>query len=157
MRFSALRPTSIVTLGVLVLLPACVTKPVQPTATAQAPQPVVAPTMTIERFMRAVNQNDLNTMARLFGTRDGPINRAWPAKEVDERMRLLATVLRHNDYAIGQEDIVPGRRSEATQFTVNVTVGQRVVPVPFVLVRSAQAPEWLIENIAIDRLTRGGA
>jgi hypothetical protein len=156
MRISALRQTSIATLGMLVLLSACVTKPVQPTPTAQAPQPVIAPTMTIERFMRAVNQKDFLTMARLFGTRDGPISRTWPEKEVDDRMRLLAEVLRHNDYAIGQEDIVPGRRTEATQFTVNVTVGQRRVPVPFVLVRSTQAPEWLIETIAIDRLTRGG-
>jgi hypothetical protein len=101
-----------------------------------------------------VNQRDLLTMARLFGTREGPVARSWPAKEVDERMGVLANVLRHNDYVIGREDIVPGRRSEATQFTVNITAGGHTVPVPFVLVRSVQEPEWLIEEIGLVPLTR---
>jgi len=155
MRSSALLPTSVLILGVLTLLPACATQPAPATAASQAPQAVVAPTMTIERFLRAVNQQDLLTMARLFGTREGPVTQTWSGKEVDERMRLLANVLRHSDYAIGREDIVPGRRGEATQFTVNIKVGERIIPVPFILVRSARVPEWLIENIAIDRLTRG--
>lgn len=155
MRSSAARLTSVLILGMLGILPACGSQPAPATAAGQAPQPGVAPTMTIERFMRAVNQKDLNTMARLFGTREGPVTKTWTAKEVDERMQVLAAVLRHNDYEIGQEDVVPGRRNEATQFTVNITIGKRVVPVPFVLVRSALEPVWLIENISVDKLTRG--
>jgi hypothetical protein len=143
-------------LGMLVLLPACVTKPASSGSAGSAAQAAVAPTMTIERFLRAVNQNDLDTMARLFGTREGPITRTWNQKEVDDRMVLLANVLRHSDYVIGPEELVPGRRDEATQFTVNMVLGEKTVPVPFLLVRSAREPEWLIENIAIDRLTRGG-
>jgi hypothetical protein len=154
MRFSAVRPIFGLVLGLLVVLPACGSKPVPASAAGQAPQPAYAPTMTIERFMRAVNQRDLNTMARLFGTREGPVAQIWASKEVDERMRVLSNVLRHNDYRIGQEDIVPGRRGEATQFTVNMTVGERVVAVPFVLVRSTPESGWLIESIAIDKVTR---
>jgi hypothetical protein len=154
MRMSAVRSISVCFLGLVLVLPSCTTKTAAVTPAAQAPQAVVAPTMTIERFMRAVNQRDLQTMARLFGTREGPVARTWNAKEVDERMRILAEVLRHNDYKIAQEDIVPGRRDEATQFTVNITVGSRIVPVPFVLVRSAQEPEWLIEDIKIQLITR---
>src|SRR5919106_4545130 len=103
MTFMRIRPAIVLVVGIVVL-PACGTKPAPPTPAAQAPQTAFAPTMTIERFMRAVNQKDFNTMARLFGTREGPVTRTWNAKEVDERMRLLAEVMRHNDYKIGQED-----------------------------------------------------
>jgi hypothetical protein len=154
MRLSAVRPIFVLVLGLLVVLPACGSKPVPASSAGQAAQPAYAPVMTIERFMRAVNQRDLNTMARLFGTREGPVTQTWSAKEVDERMKVLAEVLRHNDYAIGREDVVSGRRGEATQITVNITRGQRVVGVPFVLVRSARESDWLIENIALDKLTR---
>jgi hypothetical protein len=146
-----------IVLGMLLLLPACGTRREPASSAGQAPQAVVAPTMTIERFLRAVNQSDFETMARLFGTREGPITLTWKQKEIDDRMVLLANVLRHNDYAIGPEQLVPGRRNEATQFTVNMVVGGKTIPVPFILVRSAREPEWLIENIAIDRLTRGGS
>jgi hypothetical protein len=141
----------------LVLLPACASQSAPASSAARAPQAVVAPTMTIERFLRAVNQNDIDTMARLFGTREGPIQLTWGRKEIDDRMVLLASVLRHSDYAIGSEEMVPGRRNEATQFTVNIVLRDRTVQVPFTLVRSIREPEWLIENIGIDRLTRGGS
>jgi hypothetical protein len=118
-------------------------------------QTVIAPTMTIERFLRAANQNDLDTMASLFGTRDGAIAVTWPRQEIDSRMFLLASVLRHSDYTIGAEQIVPGRREEATRYQVRLTVSGERVDVPFTLVRTARSREWLIEDIDIERVTRG--
>jgi hypothetical protein len=145
------RSARLLAVGALVLLPSC-----GGSAQPQQAQPVVAPAMTIERFLRAVNQNDLDTMARLFGNRDGSVSRAWSKKEVDDRMFLMASILRHSDYTIGPEQIVPGRRGEAAQFAVTLVVqNNRRVQVPFTLVRSQRDTEWLIEDIPIDRVTRG--
>jgi hypothetical protein len=146
MRLSAARFTGLL-LGV-VLLPACVTTTVQPPQQTTA----LAPAMTIERFLRAANQNDLDTMGALFGTRDGSITRTWSRKEVDERMFLLASLLRHSDYNIGSEQIVPGRREEATQYTVQLSLAHGPAQVPFTLVRT-RGNEWLIEQIGIERIT----
>jgi hypothetical protein len=144
------RPARLLAVAALLLLPSC------GNPRPQTPQTVVAPTMTIERFLRAVNQNDLDTMARLFGNRDGSVTRSWTKKEVDDRMFLMASVLRHTDYTIGPEQIVPGRRDEAALYNVTLVFdNNRRVQLPFTLVRSQRAPEWLIEDIPLDRVTRG--
>lgn len=118
--------------------------------------PAVPPTLTIERFLRAANENDLDTMISLFGTREGSVRGKWSKQEADGRMFLLASVLRHRDYTIGPEQIVPGRRGEAAQFTVRlVTTQDGTVQVPMTVVWSRQG-QWLIENIPVDRITRPG-
>ena len=113
----------------------------------------VGPAMTIERFLRATNQNDLDTMASLFGNRDGPVTRVWSEKEVDERMLIFTSVLRHTDYQIVGEEVVAGRRGEATQLNVQMVIQGDSVQVPFTLVRTGNQ-NWLIENIGIERVTR---
>jgi hypothetical protein len=148
MPFSAARFTGLL-LGAVVLLSACAG------AAPRSPENALAPTMIIERFLRAANQNDLDTMGSLFGTRDGAINRTWSRKEMDERMFLLASLLRHTDYTVGGEQIVPGRREEATQYMVRLVVAQGPAQVPFTLVRT-RANEWLIESIGIERITHPG-
>lgn len=135
----------------LALLSACATA--RPPATQQAG---VAPAMTIERFLRAASENDLDTMSGLFGTREGAIDQTWPRDESDARMFLLASILRHSDYAILGEQIVPGRRDEATQFMVRLTSDEQQSVVPFTLVRTTRQQHWLIENIGIENVTRGG-
>jgi hypothetical protein len=112
----------------------------------------LAPTMTIERFLRAANQNDLDTMAGLFGTRDGPVSRNWSRREIDDRMFLFASLLRHSDYTISGEQIVPGRREEATLYNVRLVLEQGPVQVPFTMVRT-RTDQWLIEEIGIERIT----
>jgi hypothetical protein len=149
MRLSAVRHPGLL-LGALVLLSACASAAPEPPA-----QSAVAPTMTIELFLRAANQNDLDTMAALFGTREGPVTRVWTRKEIDDRMFLFASLLRHADYSISAEQIVPGRRGEATQYTVSLALRQGTVPVPFVLVQGPNR-QWLIENIEIERITHPG-
>ena len=114
----------------------------------------VGPALTIERFLAATNQNDLDTMASLFGTRDGSVTRTWSQKEIDERMLIFASVLRHTDYTIAGEEVVAGRRDEATQLNVDMVIQGDTVQVPFLLVRTG-GQDWLIENIGIERVTRG--
>lgn len=113
---------------------------------------VVAPAMVLERFLRAANTNDLDTMAQLFGTRDGPWARTVSKKDADDRLFVIASVLRHTDYQIVGEQIVPGRRDEATQLVVQLTQGENRYEVPIILVQSKNSG-WLVENIPLERLT----
>jgi hypothetical protein len=150
MRLSAARRTGLLLVGAMVLFPSCAPATVGPREATLAPQ------MTVERFLRAANQNDLDTMAALFGTRDGSITRSWNRREIDDRMFLLASLLRHSDYRIESEQIVPGRRDEATQFNVQLVVAQGPVSVPFTLVQTARGGQWLIELVGIERITHPG-
>jgi hypothetical protein len=121
------------------------------TSTA-ATDSVLAPAMVVERFLRAANSNDLDTMARLFGTRDGAIAQRESQKDADDWMFALASVLRHTDYQILNEQIVPGRRQEATQLVVRLVIGDLRYDLPFTLVQSRRSG-WLIENIPVDLMT----
>jgi hypothetical protein len=141
------RPAALL-IGTLLIVSAC--------SSAVRRDPAVPPSLTIERFLRAANENDLDTMISLFGTREGSVRGTWTKQEADQRMFLLANVLRHTDYTIGPEQIVPGRRDEAAQFNVRlVTQRDGTVQVPMTLVWSRDR-QWLVENIPVDRITRPG-
>jgi hypothetical protein len=126
---------------------ACVSREVAPAVPA-----VVAPTLVIEQFMRAVNTNDVETMARNFGTRDGSVLRLDPRRQTEERMFAIASILRHQDYSFQGDEIVPGRRDEAVQILVRVVTAQSNAIVPFTMVLSRHG-SWLVESIALERLT----
>jgi hypothetical protein len=114
--------------------------------------PEVATQLVIEQFLRAVKSNDLDTMARLFGTVDGSILNRDPQDLVDEQMFALASILRHDSFTIQRFDIVPGRRDEATRAIVNMKIGDRRVDVPYTLVWSNDGT-WMIEQIGIQAIT----
>jgi len=115
----------------------------------------MAPALAVERFLQAVNSQDLTTMGRLFGTANGPIIDRDPRAEVEKRMFAIASILQHSDYSIEGERIVPGR-PDATQLIVRMSVdeGRRQVPVAYTLVRSKRGA-WLIEVIDLEAITRG--
>lgn len=145
-------------------LTACVTKVESPAGAApeRASQPsgprmvggaapALATSLTIEQFLRAVNAKDLDTMARLFGTRDGSIALRDPRQQVEDRMFALAVIMEHQDYSIDGGEIVPGRRDEATQVFVRMNAQGKNVRVPFTLVWSRDS--WMIEQIGIEAIT----
>jgi hypothetical protein len=134
------------------VLGACVKEQVIGTSTSTAGG--LAPSLVVEQFMRAVNREpkDLNTMARLFGTKDGPIAERDPRAQVEQRMFAIGKVLEHEDYEVVRENIVPGRTSEATQLMVRVVKNKNPFMVPFTLVRYKENA-WLIEAIGIDVIT----
>jgi hypothetical protein len=150
MRLSGARFTGLM-MGAMVVLSACASAPAQQQTDATG----LAPTMIIERFLRAANQNDLDAMAGLFGTRDGSVTRSWSKREVDDRMFLFASLLRHSDYTIGAQQIVPGRRDEAARYDVQLVLQQGPVQVPFTMVITRNN-QWLIEEIGIERITHPG-
>lgn len=112
----------------------------------------VGHTIVLEQFLSAANAQDLVKMGTLFGTADkGAISGQWPKDEVEKRMFIFANVLRHDDYKIEGETLVPGRLNDAKQLNVSLTRGQRKVIVPFTLVRTKK-DSWLVEMFDLEKL-----
>ena len=136
-----------------------------------------APARSVERFLRAANSGDLETMASVFGTREGPIadrgsglgcafrklgswlslgDRCLTRQEVEIRMSLLAETLRHSDYQIVSEGDAPGRKYPMKRIGVTITRGERKIrDVPFLLVQSSGGL-WMVQEIGVERVTSGG-
>lgn len=133
---------------------ACVSRTLENPAGQAPPDMSVAPSLALEQFLRAANASDLDSMARLFGTKNGPWAQHVTDVEADRRMLTFASVLRHDDYLILGDATVPGRRGEATQLNVRLTRDGRSVDIPFVLAW-AGGLGWMIEQFDIEKLTRG--
>lgn len=155
---------------VLFALAGCVT-----TTAGGSGEAAVAPALSVERFLQAANQQDLDTMARIFGTYDGPVGDtgstlgcafkkmgSWIGlsdacinrMDVELRMNTIALILRHDDYEIGQDQTVPGRQHPTSMVPVTLVQGQnRIQGIPFTVVRSGSG-RWLIEQIDLERVTR---
>ncbi len=120
--------------------------------TGSAETSTLGATLVVERFLRAANANDLDQMAELYGTREGPFNRMGSKKEIDDRMFVMATVLRHSASVIkGEGDPVSGRRDEAVNLMVELTKRDQKITIPFQMVRYRNS--WLVENFPFDKLT----
>lgn len=140
-------------------------------------EPGPEPVLSVERFLQAANERDLETMAYLFGTDDGPVagrtgspvgcafrrmgswiglaGRCASWQNIELQMNTIALILEHDDYRIGSESRVPGRRSATSRVMVDVERdGREYRDVPFVVVR-AGAGEWLIEEVGLERITGG--
>ena len=112
----------------------------------------VGSSLVVEQFLRAANGKDLAGMARLFGTKDGPVVGRWPKDEVEKRMYVISTELKHEDFAVTAEQIVPGRGDGATKLTVKLRKEGKDYNVPFTLVRYKET-SWLVEQIGLDVIT----
>lgn len=111
----------------------------------------VAPTLSVERFLQAVNAQDYESMARLFGTYDGPIE--GDRMEVEVRMATIAEILRHQDYEIVSDRRPPGREGPTRRLGVDLRVGNRVIrDVGFTVVQSEDGG-WLVEQIELEKVT----
>ena len=152
-RFIRLASTLVI---VGVVSTACTTQVVQ----RPAPQPqstgelaAIAPQLSVERFLQAVNARDYESMRRLFGTYDGPFE--GERTQVEIQMATLAEILRHSDYRIVSEQLEPGREHRTQRIGVSLTIGQRTYPnVPFLVVESRDG-SWLIEEIDVQAVTNG--
>jgi hypothetical protein len=134
----------------------------------------VAPMLSVERFLQAVNDGDLHSMARIFGTSDGPIietggtlgcgfrkfgswfgigDRCQTLQEVELRMDAIAQIVRHEDYNIVSDGAVPGRIDPTTRIGVDMRVnGRDIADVPFLVVQTGDG-RWMIEEIGLTRIT----
>ncbi len=149
---------------------ACVTQ-----AGAPASDMAVGPALSVESFLGAANARDLERMARLFGTADGPVantgstfgcmwkrmgswiglsDRCMTRQDVEIWMNTIALVLEHRDYRLGADARVPGREHLTASIPVALVLrdGRQVGEVPFLVVQS-KSGQWLIEQIALERVT----
>lgn len=113
------------------------------------------PALLVERFLRAANGNDLETMTRLFGTPEQTIVEREGQMRAERRMYVLASILRHRDYAVVGKQTVPGRMLDAIELQVRIETEDETATVPFLVVRSNDGG-WIIEQIGIEPLTSGG-
>jgi hypothetical protein len=142
-------------LALLMFSTACVSRRVEPLTPNEAlpGNTDVATSLVIEQFLRAANENDLDIMASLFGTVNGPNIGRVPKDQLDQQLFAIASILRHESYEIVRRQIVPGRRSEATEVTVRMNMGRnRIIDVPYTLVYT-NANNWLIEQIDLEKIT----
>ena len=139
---------------VLLLLAACGGNP-GPDLDPRMTDPNVAGVLVIEQFLRAANESQLERMAQLHGSTDGPISSLYPRAEVQARMQLMASILRHQNYQVLNVQPVPARRAEAVVANVRMQLTDRSVEVPFTLVWTGDT--WLIECIELVRITGDGS
>ena len=115
----------------------------------------LAPALTVERFLQAANTRDLDTMARLFGTDDGPIGDRRNRMEVELRMDVIAEILQHDDYQIISERRVPGAAVPSNRIGVDLRLpgGTTVRDVGFTVVLGSD-DRWLINVIELIKITQ---
>lgn len=133
---------------------ACTTQTVErPSSGGASPLAGVAPVLSVERFLQAVNAEDYDAMARLFGTVQGPIR--GEATEVELRMATIAQILRHQDYQIQSERLQPGRTAVTRRVGVDLTIDGRLIPdVAFLVVQTANG-RWMVQEIDLEKVTGG--
>jgi len=134
---------------VALVLAACTTQVVQERPSSDLA--AVAPSLSVERFLQAVNGEDYEAMASLFGTVNGPVQ--GDGQEIEIRMATIAQILRHRDYEIATERRPAGRVAPTRRVGVNLSLdNRRVTDVGFMVV---QTPEglWLVEEIDLEKVT----
>ena len=139
-------------LAAALALAGCTTQVVQQ-APPSSELAAVAPSLSVERFLQAVNAQDYEAMASLFGTAAGPIQ--GERREIEVRMATIAQILRHEDYRIASENRPPGREAPTRRVSVNLTIGNRMVTDVGFMVVQTPGGVWLVEEIDLERVTSG--
>jgi hypothetical protein len=130
----------------------------------------VAAQLSVERFLQAANQRDIESMGRLFGTSAGPAGDtggtfgcffkkigSWfggsactRRVDVEVRMDAIASIVRHDDYTIIREEQVAGRTSPTRRVLVDMDISGRAVnDAPFVVVQTSEG-RWLVEEVPLE-------
>jgi hypothetical protein len=145
------------------------------TTVQRGPGAGVVAQLSLERFLQAANERDIESMGRLFGTVNGPVwdtgstfgcffkkigswfggNSCVKHDDVEVRLDAIARVLEHQDYKVVREEPVAGRLNTATRIFVDLTVdGEKVPDIPFVVVRTGGG-QWLVEEIDLQKVMAG--
>lgn len=114
---------------------------------AAAPSPAT-PEATIELFLDAANANDLDRMATLWGTEQGPsaTTNKPPLAERNQRLAIIQRLLRSDSHRLAStENTVPS----APVRSYEITQGTRRFVVPFTCVTSRYGG-WVIKEIGLE-------
>jgi hypothetical protein len=107
----------------------------------------------VGQFLDAAKRSDYQVMSRLFGTREGPANERNGRIETEQRMYILASLLRHSSYSLRR---VPVAEADGQNRIAADMVGTRYgnVSVPFLT--SNNKGRWFVEQIGTESLTGTG-
>jgi hypothetical protein len=133
----------------------------------------VAAQLSVERFLQAANQRDVEAMGRLFGTSGGSLMEtgstfscffkkigSWfggtactKKTDVEIRMDAIASIVQHQDYRIVREEPVAGRVSPTRRVIVDMTMPENrsVAGAPFIVVQTGEG-RWLVEQVPLEQL-----
>ncbi len=106
----------------------------------------------VGQFLEAVQQRDYRTMARLFGTSDGPAERTLGVADVEQRMFYLATELQYESYSLRPVALTEsgGRQRLAADM-----VGTRRGDITLPFITAQHRGRWFVEQIITDALNPG--
>lgn len=139
----------------------------------ETPGSTLGANLTVERFLQAANERDVEAMGRMFGTQNGSVSEtgstfacafkkigSWfggssctKKTDVEIRMDAIAAILEHADYQIVAENRVAGRTAPTRRVSVDMTMlrGQSVTAVPFVVVQAGNG-RWLVQEVDLQRV-----
>lgn len=113
-----------------------------------------SPEIAVTTFLEAVQEEDYTVMGQQFGTRKGPAEERMGISEVEQRMVVLAGLLRHRSHQLRRSDLAR-LGEDRRRFMVRLSGTQNgTVEVPIVAVRSSEG-RWFIQQIDVDPLTGG--
>ncbi len=109
----------------------------------------------VRRFLDAAQEQEYSRMRELFGTRDGPAERKWGVKDVEQRMIVLSGMLLHQSYSLRPLEL--GYIGENQRSFVARITGTRygTVTLPITTIQ-AKSGRWFVEQLGVDSLTGGG-
>ncbi len=113
----------------------------------------VAPVLSVERFLQAVNAEDIESMARLFGTAQGPAT--GDPLQLETELALISQILRHQDYRVVSDRRAFGRAAQTHRIGVNLTIDGEVIPDVAFLVVQATGGRWFVECVDLEKVTSG--
>lgn len=144
-------------LPLLLLIPALASCGGARTDLSAAPSAYGSPTprAAVRTFLSAANRKDYQAMGRQFGTAAGPAEAAMGVAELEQRMVVLAEVLRHDQITLERADLAQ-LGPDRTRYVVQMT-GTRNgrVRVPVVTVGTEEG-RWYVERLDIDALSGPG-
>ncbi len=119
----------------------------------QSAAPFIAPAspeLTVTSFLSAVRSNDLNMMARLWGTKDGPVLGRMDSEELQRRLFVMQAYLDHQGFEVMPPD--PGALTMPNERSLKIRLLRNgcEVALPVTVVQTDFG--WLISNINLDEI-----
>lgn len=126
-------------LGIALLLAAC-----GGGSGAPAAQPAASASEAVRSFMQAVADSNIEKMASLWGTANGPASKTRQPPDYQRRVAIMRAYLRNQSYRITSDVADPDENRRAMQ--VEIKRESCTWSVPFVVIK-ATGGNWLVTQV----------
>jgi len=106
----------------------------------------------VGQFLDAAQRADYQVMTHLFGTRNGPAIEKFGRVEIEQRMFVLAALLKHESYSIHPASLAAGEGEK--RLAVDM-VGTRNGDVTVPIIAAFNKGRWFVQQIQTKALTGG--